>query len=252
MRTGLIVIALGIALLKFSTPTFAGNWSVGSGLFYSSGNYGYDTRTDVFYLPVNLSWQNYPLKFSVASGAASISGPGNVYSDSTTTVTSTVPDFGRADTYVAISRYWNIGVIDIFDFMEWEAKIKLPTANAQKRLGTGMPDAQLQTRLLKKLGPGYGITKLAYRWRGDPVPIDLLNTVNIRLAWSQKVSRQHTFGLELQFQTRSTTVAAPRGEISASAGYRFTKAWQLSTLFSKGLLAGSANYAGGFELKHFF
>jgi hypothetical protein len=77
---------------------------------------------------------------------------------------------GVGDTLVSLSYTW-------FDpdrwlpFIELTTSVKLPTASAQKRIGTGETDWILQVDLAKPIGRVTPFASLAYRFNGGPISL---------------------------------------------------------------------------------
>jgi hypothetical protein len=122
-------------------------------------------------------------------------------------------------------------------------KIKFPTADSDRGLGTGEFDETLGVDLSKRLvGDLYGYVTLAYTFIGDPPGTDFRNT----FGWSVGAAYSIAPPLALfAFVDGSTAISPDQSdpvELRVGAEYRFSKALKFTGAVSRGLTDGAADW----------
>ena len=196
---------LWVTLLLFPLNAYAQGeqWQVGTAPSFSSGRYGTDTRTDVFYTPITARrlFDDGDLTFVIPMTC--IRGNGGVIVvngmpvrqerlDATgETGTRTGTDSTRTGTTAAAPPTTACGLGDIIvrgryyvlDERAWfptialRAHVKVPTASEEKGLGTGRPDEGVGVEVSRTIGRGLmAMVDGGYTVIGDRPGFDLNNT----------------------------------------------------------------------------
>jgi len=198
---------LWVTLLLFPLKAFAQGeqWQVGTAPSYSSGRYGTNTRTDVFYTPITARrlFESGDLTFVVpftcirgnggviivngmpvrqerldAAGRAG-TGTRTGATEGTGVTASAAPATtacGLGDIIVR-GRYYVVDERGWLPTIAVRAHVKAPTASEEKGLGTGRPDEGVGIEVSRTIGRGLmamvdgGYTKI-----GDQAPFDFTNT----------------------------------------------------------------------------
>lgn len=182
-----LVAVVGLAPLGVAAQ---GDLDVSLGIEYTTGDYGTGADTSIWYLPVTLGYGNDTLAFSVTVPYLVVEGPGNV----TPAVADVRRGMGPGMGAMHVVRPGPVGPTrresglgDVVLAGSWQllsqtparprvdltGKIKLPTADEDKNLGTGETDYAAQVDLEK--GSFFGF--VGYRVYGDPPGIELDNVV---------------------------------------------------------------------------
>jgi len=130
-------------------------------------------------------------------------------------------------------------------------KIKFPTADSDRGLGTGEFDETVGVDLSKRLIGGlFGFVTLSYTFVGDPPGTDFRNS----FGWS--VGPAYSIGPLSVFASLDGSTAISPGqadplEVRVGAEYRLTRALKFTGAVTRGLSNGSADWGGsaGFLLR---
>ena len=196
---------LWVTLLLFPLTAYAQGeqWQVGTAPSFSSGRYGTDTRTDVFYTPITARrlFDDGDLTFVIPMTC--IRGNGGVIvvngmpvrqerldvSGQTETRTGTTDSTRTGATAVTPTTACGLGDIIVrgryyvLDERAWyptialRAHVKAPTASEEKGLGTGRPDEGVGVEVSRTIGRGLmAMVDGGYTVIGDRPGFDLRNT----------------------------------------------------------------------------
>ena len=174
-----LAVAAGAAL---ATPAFAeDSVTVTTGLDYSKGDYGTGSDTEILIAPLSLRYKTGDLRFTATlpwlriDGASGIVGDGSggvvIDPNAPRTVRSGFGD-------VNLGAAWAIPEEKLGFGLEFNGRVKLPTAKASRGLGTGKTDFAVGAEVSKSLGAVTPFVSVGYRMPGDPAGIDLHNAWN--------------------------------------------------------------------------
>jgi outer membrane putative beta-barrel porin/alpha-amylase len=132
-------------------------------------------------------------------------------------------------------------------------KVKLPTADEAKGLGTGETDYSVQADFFKPLGGALtGFGSLGYRWYGDPPGVDLRNVAYGAIGVSYRMSAETTVGAAYDYRPRITTGGSTISEVTAFWSQRMSREWKLQLYGVVGLSDGSPDAGIGALLDYRF
>ncbi len=141
---------------------------LGSGFNYSTGDYGFTQDTELWSVPLNLTYDVDRWTFKAAFSYLIIEGPANVATGTTPGAGPARPtsavEHGLGDTSVSATFHANPvpGELNV----DFTARVKLPTADEGKGLGTGETDYYVQTDLSRNFGKVTTFATLGYRFMG--------------------------------------------------------------------------------------
>lgn len=256
LMTGLAMIAPMSAL---SAATAQDSWSefrLAGGAEFTSGSYGATEDTDIFYIPVSASYETENFRFSGTVSYLQIEGPGGVIGGDggvvigpgTGTVTS---ESGIGDTILAATYNLYPQSADA-PFFEITAKVKLPTADEEKGLGTGEMDYSIQADVFQAFGNVTPFATIGYKMRGDPDGFDLEDSLFASAGAAVKVSDKFSFGGVYDFREAATAAAENVSEVSPFTSVKLTESVVLQVYGVYGLSDGSPDTGGGFQLRRAF
>src|SRR5439155_11274457 len=137
-----------------------GELSLGAGVNYSSGKYGTSAETKILSIPFNIRYETDPWTFKLTVPYLSVTGPANVIPgvgrfDSTgrprrRVIADTTTESGLGDT-VASATYQAYYDSAAQRGLDLTGRLKLPTAEADRGLGTGSTDESLQVDVYQTL-----------------------------------------------------------------------------------------------------
>ncbi|HSF48272.1 MAG TPA: hypothetical protein VLA73_07915 [Burkholderiales bacterium] len=247
--------AIAVLTLLFAAPgVYAadGKFSFTTGIDYSTGDYGADEDTDILYVPFTGKYETERWFFRLTVPYLRITGPGAVVlgPDGNPIVVSAngtarrethdgVGDviFGAA--YNLLPGTWRGVVLDI------GAKVKFPTADEDKGLGTGETDYQLQADAYKTFGRWTAIGTFGYKWLGDPDDFTLKDVFFGSIGAGYKFSQQTSGGLIFDFREASVSGSDPLQELVAYVTHKLTGTTKLQGYAVAGLTESSPDWGLG-------
>jgi hypothetical protein len=255
-RAALIGLALIVAGV---TPALAAEddprWSFSTSVNYSVGDYGTNKDTTIVYVPFTLGvrpidrlWLSLTLPYIYQSSEDVVvtgggvakrkrGGGGKFAAPERSTSESGLGDMLLRVSYVVLEEGELIPEIAPY------VKIKFPTADSDRGLGTGEFDetigVDLSKRLIDRL---YGYLTLSYTFVGDPPGTDFRNA----FGWSIGAAYSVTAPLAVfAFLEGSTAISPDQSdpvELRVGAEYRLTKALKLTGAVTRGLTDGAADW----------
>jgi hypothetical protein len=267
MRYYGIVIGLALTLLG-AVPVLAQDgprWSLSTSVNYSKGDYGTGEDTELLYVPFTFGvrFNRFAMGLTVpylrqTSQTVTVTGGGvAVRKDKQArlatapgTVTSTEDGLGdillRGSFVVLEERPW-------LPEIEPYLKVKFPTADEGRGLGTGEFDETLGVDLSKSfLERLTGYLTLAYTVIGSPPGVDFDNS----FGWSLGAAYTMAPSLSVfSFLDGATAISAGQDgplDLRVGAELRLTRAWKLTGSVAKGLSDGSADwgFSAGLALRY--
>ncbi len=268
---------LPLMLLLSATATLAasedGKWKYSTGIDYSSGDYGGDpVDTDITYLPFTASWKSSQWTLKATVPWVSINGAGTVIGAGDGGVVVGNPNrrgngnsngnSGNGGDTPTASRETGLGDIwvgatyavesvppELF-YLDLGAKIKLPTADDAKGLGTGEMDYTFQADIFKPLGQYTPFFTLAYKVKGDPQGIDLDNVFYLSAGNDFRVSDHVNWGVSLDYQQATTVASDDALELFGYVNRKISNTWGVMFYGYTGLQDGSPDYGVGLQLSY--
>lgn len=246
---------------------------------YTSGKFGGTQSTDVWSYGVTLRYERGPYAVRASIPYLQVSGPGNVVpagqgvvqvcrqsnrgpgndtgvrctddssgggAGSTTATRATVSGLGdvtAAFAYNAIDHRASGLLVDL------TAKVKLPTADESRGLGTGRTDYALQIDADKPIGPWSVFGTAGYKWLGDPPGADLRNVFYGALGASYAMTDRATLGLAQDYRQATFAGGAALSETSVFASVRVAPSARLRGYVFKGHTSGGPDWGGGVSLR---
>jgi hypothetical protein len=218
-------------------------WQVESSITADTGKYGTNQKTDLFYWPVTL-------KRYFSEGDVALTVP---YIDLNTEGGQTVVDgtvvqghgsggSGLGDVLLK-GRYNWIEQTDQLPFVDLVARLKLPTADENKGLGTGEADfgvgAELARRFLKD---NMWFGDLSYTFIGDPPDIDYDNRVAVELGLGHDFLPDLMGCVFYDYRSAISDGSEDAHSVSFLANYRVSKQVRTYAMIDLGLSDGAPDY----------
>ncbi|PXA04791.1 hypothetical protein DDZ13_06390 [Coraliomargarita sinensis] len=247
---GLLILSL-CALVTVGAEQF----KISSGVDYSSGDYGSDVDTEILFVPLTLSYANNPWKAKVTIPWIQIKGPGNVVGGGDGGViigdggTRTTTESGLGDIWTSLS--YSVEEIPAeWFYLDLVGKVKIPTADEDRGLGTGEFDYTLQLDFFKPLGQLTPIATVAYKIKGDPDDYELDNVFYISVGADYRLNDKTNIGATLDFQEASSDSSEDSVEIFSYLSHSLNEDWKLTGYTYFGLTDGSPDAGGGLSLSY--
>jgi hypothetical protein len=250
---GFLLIVAGV------TPALAAEddprWSLSTSVNYSVGDYGTNKDTTIVYVPFTLGvrpidrlWLSLTLPYiyqssqNVVVTAGGVAprkkrGGGKFAAPERSTSESGFGDVLLKASYVVLEEK------DFIPEIAPYVKIKFPTADSDRGLGTGKFDetigVDLSKRLLDRL---YGYLTLSYTFIGDPPSTDFRNSFGWSLGAAYSVTSPLAVFAFLEGSTAISPGQSDPVEVRVGAEYKLTKALKVAGSVTRGLTDGAADW----------
>lgn len=229
VRGGLFLfLVLGLPAMLMAQQTNQ-PFRVALGIDYSSGDYGDSVDTDIVFIPLSLSLTDGPWTLRVIAPWVDVTGPADIFAphnpgeeeehaaeDERTSVS------GLGDMQLGVSSIHQVGK-SVF-YVSPSAWVKVPTADDEKRLGTGEFDYWFRvTGMAPILGRGWLFASAGYRWMGSSSTIPLEDRALAGIGLQSRIG-QWGLGSSYDFQQSSVHSADDLHEMTLFVNRRIAGA----------------------------
>ncbi len=250
---------LGISILFACQHSFAlgGQFSSSLGVDYSSGDYGAVKDTDVWAIPMSVKYKTDTWNIRASTSYLRVTSPsfvtpdgefidsGNVASVKRVTEEG-MGDINIAGTYNLLDdRKYPVG-------LDVSAKVKIPTADEDKFLGTGKTDFGLNTEIFQSFGNWSPYWNVGYKWRGDPKDFNLKNIWSSSIGTDYRINDTFNVGIGYDWQQKTTKFSENAQEASAYVNYRVNDSNKLNFYMLTGFSNASPNFGSGLIWIHYY
>lgn len=235
-------------------------FKVSTGFDYSSGDYGLSENTDILYIPVSGQLDTRSWKFKVTVPWIRIEGPTGVVGGTDSPIIiddplapplPVVENSGLGDVVASVT-YKVPSLGQGAPFIDLTGKVKFPTADRDKFLGTGEYDFTFQADIFQALGDLTLFGGLGYRILGDPDGRDLNNGLLASGGFAYKFSNSFSGGGILDWREASTDTSDDPFEIVPYVVWRVHEDWAVQAYGVFGLSDGSPDAGGGLQISFSF
>lgn len=251
------IIGVGILLVCQQVLAADGRFSTTLGLDYSSGDYGASQDTDVWAIPFSLKYATDTWNIRASTSYLRVTSPSFVTPEgdfigtenniSTKRVTETgIGDLNIAGTYNLLDdRKYLLG-------LDVSARVKIPTADEDKFLGTGKTDFGLNAEIFQSFSNWSPYWNVGFKWRGDPKGFNLKNVWSSSVGTDYRLNDSFNVGIGYDWQQKTTKFADNVQEASTYINYRLNDNNKLNFYMLTGFSNASPNFGSGLVLIHYF
>jgi len=233
-------------------------WKVSASAEYETGTYGTSDRTDTWYLPVTLKRylpegeMSFTVPYIHQKSGPEVANVGGVSTRIKRAAGPVETNSGLGDMILKGSYY--VFKEDYKEGLDLSAvaKIKLPTADEGKGLGTGEFDETAGIEFAKELGPGWSVFVDAYyTFIGDPKGLDLNNRFSFDAGVSAGLSAGLTASVSYAQDSSVLSGGSAQRIVAADLDYGLTDALHIFGGASMGLNSASQDYGinGGLSVR---
>lgn len=229
-------------------------WKFSTGIDFSSGKYGATEDTEILYIPASVQYERENWRVKVTVPYISIKGPGGVIGGPDGPIVigpggagGTSTESGLGDVVVRAT-YTFVPSTSDGAYFEVTGKVKIPTANENKGLGTGEADYFVQGDIFKTIGNLTPFATIGYRIAGDPAGFDLNNTFYGSLGLGYKLSPQTSIGAIVDYREKTSDLSEKRLEAVPYAVFKLGKSASLNLYGVVGFSDGSPDAGGGLQI----
>lgn len=231
------------------------HYSVSTGVDFSSGGYGSEADTDIWFVPVTLKYARGPstlrltvpyIRVTAPSGGAIIGYDDEgrpIYSGSGPRSTEQgLGDVVLGYTHSLFERPRDNFLIDV------GAKVKFATADEDKGLGSGENDYGVFADVYYLAGAATPFATVGYRFLGDPAGIELRNVWQGTLGMAYQLSDKNSVAAIWDWRQASTPGVDGMNELTASWSHRLDGGIKTQVYAVAGLSDASPDYGLGFMI----
>lgn len=227
-----------------------GTLELGAGLHYSSGDYGTGSDTDITTLALTGRYEAGPWVYRASVPYLEVTGDNAV-----------IPGVGRARRNAG-GRKTESGLGDIVLSAAYAAyydrastlgvdltgKLKLPTADETRGLGTGEADAIFLADAYRGFDRWTGFGGVGYHILGDAPGQPLDNVWSANAGASYRIDPRDSWGVSFDARQRVAPGAAPQRELMGFFQRKLDALWKAQAYALIGLADGSPDWGFGLAL----
>ena len=264
MRPAIALIALCLAPTALAAE---GEFSLGTGLNYTSGTYGGSTSTKILTIPFNARYDNGPWTFKATLPYLHITGVRAVYpgvgrvdngtldnllgvprnrSQTETHTASGMGDATVAATYTLYSGGANRSGIGL------TGKLKFATGDEKQGLGTGSNDASVQVEGFQQVDRNTLFGAIGYTMFGDSPITQFENVGNFGLGAMHRTDGGDLIGLAFDARQAGSPAPAPLRELTGFWTHKVDRNWRTQAYVLKGFARGSPDWGAGLSAAYVF
>jgi hypothetical protein len=251
----------GLALALAGAGAFAAEaprYSLTTGLDFSSGSYGSSADTEMWYLPITLKYERGPATVKLTVPYLRITAPSSggtfigydeegrpIYSGGTGRTTQE----GLGDVVLTYSHSLFDQPVNHF-LLDLGAKVKLPTADQDKGLGSGKADYGVFADAYYLAGAATPFLTVGYRVLGDPAGVDLRNVWQGTLGLAYKLGERDSAGFMWDVRQASTAGGDGMNELTAYWAHKLGDGYKLQAYGVAGFSDASPDYGLGLMVSY--
>jgi outer membrane putative beta-barrel porin/alpha-amylase len=244
------IAGTGAVLFALAGGAFAADEQLmlGIGVHYSEGSYGTATTTTIKSVAATARYDTHRWSFKATLPYLFVSGSSSV-----------IPGVGRARAAAGTATSTQHGLGDLTTSATYNAyyaaqsqlgldvtgKVKWPTADRDKNLGTGATDVGFQVDAYKGFDRLTLFAGVGYTVFGDAPGVSLNDAFNATLGASYKLDERDSAGLAYDERERLTPTAGPLRELTAFWSRKLDNTWRAQLYVLKGLADGSPDWGAG-------
>lgn len=244
------IAALPASLLAaLALPAAAGEFTVLGGMDYSSGDYGTNSTSETWYVPVVGKYEDGRLGLKVTVPYLRITNPsvgpdGEPLPCGNATERSSKTESGLGDV-VGSAAYALLDGSQGGVLLDIVGKVKLPTADEDECLGTGKADYSIQLDAAKALGGVTGFGTLGWKKFGDPSGANFRNPVYASVGVASKLAPATTIGAAYDWRQKVSSRGDEISEMALFVSQQLDPAWKLQIYAVKGFSDASPEWGSG-------
>lgn len=250
LAAALSAFALSMCLALLAMADDA-KYSLSVGFDQSSGDYGSTETTDIKFIPITGKIERDAWTFKVTVPWMEIDGPGSLIADGELVAGPDANRSGLGDVTASVS-YLIYPWIENGPFLELTGKIKAPTADDAKGLGTGEVDSTAMVSVFQSFGRLMIFGDAGYRWRGQPDAYVLQDGYLGSIGGSWKYSPKSSAGVIYSFRESATGTSDDPADILAYVTVKTAEDWSMTFYSNFGLTDNNPDTGIGVSVKRTF
>lgn len=250
MRKILVLCVIAV-FLATSDAVASGKFRVSAGPYFSTGKYSSDSTTDIQAITFALRYKTGYWTFKASIPYLWITGDGSRFGIEGDPAA--LPDDSRRTEHGLGDLFLTASYLAYYDRdTQWGAsvkgKVKVPTGDYDKRLGTGEFDYLLEVAPFKVIDKTTLYGAIAYKIYGDPPGVDYDNVWLWRAGAMHKFTGIDDIGLSFGYRQRLVGPGVEKRTGMLFWTRRFDRKIKVQSYVIKGLSKAAADWAGGVSL----
>ena len=255
MICGARALALSSILFSAAGSAAGAKLTMSTGLDYSRGDYGGTRSTETWVVPVIAKYESGPLTLKASLPYIRTTGPGDVIgigpdrvpTEGAENVRRTADGMGDLVLTAGYTVVQNSSLL-----LDLIGKVKVPTANEDRGLGTGKTDyaVQLDAATVVKGVTVFGT--LGWKRYGDPEGVDYRDPLYASIGAGYRVVPSTFVGASYDWRDNVTRTGAEIREAALFASHTLSKQWKIQGYLITGFSDNSPDIGGGLILSHIY
>jgi len=274
MRCLLAVLALCLARAGLAQAGLGaeGELALGSGVQFSSGDYGGPSTTSILTIPFTARYERDAWTLRATLPYLRITGPrtvvpgvgrindGNLIDNvlhvpaskrgDVQTERRTVSGLGDATASATYTLY--SGGSANRSGIGFSGKLKFATGDENQGLGTGSNDVAVQVDAFQGIGRSTIFGAVGYTMFGDSPIANFENVLNFGVGALQRIDGGDSIGVAFDLRQAVNPAPAPQRELTAFWSHRLEGNWRSQLYVLKGFSRGSPDWGGGITAAYVF
>lgn len=249
----LLIAVLGI----YGSESLAepGTIKLSTGLEYNSGDYGSAANTTDWFVPIRIKYERFPWSVMLSvpyiyrtapSGVVGVGENRAVLFEDPSKDRTNISGFGDL---VAGLSYQIEPFFSAMPYVKLTGKVKFPTADEDRGLGTGRFDYTILADLDYRFERFTPWAMIGYKIRGDKT-VDLENVVLAEVGFDYALTDHYSGGLSLYYQERASDLVEDALQLSPYLNWRYDQKWSVSGYGIVGFSEGSPDKGVGTQITY--
>ena len=262
MRLAIAVTALCLAPAALAAE---GEFSLGSGLNYSSGTYGGSSSTHILTIPLTARYESEPWTFRATVPYLHITGPSAVFpgvgrvenrsildnvlrgrTQNDRRTVSGIGDSTASATYTVYSGAASRSGLGL------TGKLKFATGDETQGLGTGSNDAAFQIEGFQQIDRNTLFGAIGYTMFGDSPITQFENVGNFGVGATHRTDEGEVVGIAFDARQAGSPAPAPLRELTGFWTHKVDRNWRTQAYLLKGFARGSPDWGAGISAAYAF
>jgi hypothetical protein len=240
------IAALGAASIGSAQTAPSDVWKLNSGFVYTTGSYGLNTDTEVSIVPVGTTFDTNYWAFGASTSYLTINGPAAAVNGIEIIRPTASSESGLGDTLLSGS--WKVMNDPGKLHVSLTAKVKVPTADYDKGLGTGAFDYSAQVDLLENIGTATPFASAGYRWLGSHGVYHLQDGAFADAGAAFKVADGTSIGAFYECDAKVSQGSSAASQATAFFFHKLNANWAANFFGIKGFSNASPDWGCGLSV----
>ncbi len=236
------------------------HYSIAAGFDFNHGKYNSELSSNVYYAPLTFRYDDGPWSFSLSTGYMRISAPNNsflgpdgkpFFDDDGDDANFHEIHEGLGDLYFSTTYSIN-SLYDNQIYIDFTGRVKIPTADSSKNLGTGRLDFTAQIDISKIYGKIMPFAAAGYKILGKTPQHNLQNSFFFSLGASYYLTYDTSIGISYDYRQTATPGFQDPKEIYTYLNMQINKEWDFNLYGVFGLNQASPDTSLGFRVRYKF